>query len=167
MHIADSLAAAFAAIGFTARPIGDGMEYSGRVVGAAMGGAIVPDGARVMRFTIDATGRWLASVDGWGKPERECDLRGHGDDTGAALREVAGDAWPAIKRRLEAARAESVTQSDACRFAAGVRTGKAKRQAAEWAAQHGRNALALAAIIEGPLPECVDVDALAAALSAD
>lgn len=167
MHIVDSLAAAFAAIRFTARPISDGMEYSGRVVGAAAGGDLVPNGARVLRFTIDATGRWLARVDGWGAVESDCDLRWFGDDAGAALRAAAGEAWPAIKRELEEARAESVRQSDACRFAAGMRTGKAKRQASEWAAQHGVNALALSDMIDGPSDFIGDDEDLMIALAAE
>lgn len=167
MNIAEKLAQAFAAIRFTARPISDGMEYGGRIIGAAAGGDLVPNGARVLRFTIDATGRWLARVDGWGAVESDCDLRRFSRDAGGALREVAGEYWPAIKRALESARAESVRQSDACRFAAGVRKGAAGREAALWAAQHGVNALALSDMIDGPSDFIGDDEDLMLALAAE
>lgn len=169
MHISAHITAAFIAMRFTARPIADGTEYSGRIIGAAMAGQLSPDGARVMRFTIDASGRWLASVDGMGIVERDCDLRLFANDPGAAIRAVVGEAWPAIRAKLERARAESVEQSDICRAVAGLAKGKRGKDAARYADQHIRNALALADIIDGPLSAdmaTLSDDAIMAALAA-
>lgn len=111
MHISEQIAAALIAARFTARPIKDGIEYSARIAGAAEPGTVCPDGARIIRITLDASGRWLASVDGWGNVLVDCDLRLH-LDAGQALQHITGQAWPAIRARLVDARAESCQQND-------------------------------------------------------
>lgn len=150
MHIADTLAGLLTMARFTPRPIADGTEYSARVIGAADGGTICPDGARVLRFTIDATGRWLAMVDPWGKVEADCDLRTY-SDAGSAWRTVAGQAWPAIAERLANARDESAAQDELCRAVAGMAKGKARRTYCALASDHLRAALTCADAIDGPL----------------
>lgn len=153
MHISETIAALFDAIGFDARPIADGQEHSGRVIGAAMAGQFAPDGARVLRFTIDASGRWLAMVDAWGKVERDCDLRCHVDRPAGAIEAVSGAIWPAIRAAIESARGESARQSDLARNATALAKGAKRRQLEQWARQHIANALAIDAALNGaPVP---------------
>lgn len=166
MHISDTIAALFAALGFEARPIPDGVEYSGRVAGAAMAGQFAPDGARILRFTVDHSGRWLAMVDGWGKVQADCDLRCHYDRPAGAIEAIAGRAWPAIRAAIESARGESARQSDMARNATALAKGAKRRQLEQWARQHCQNALAIDAALNGA-PDPMSVDDLAAALSAE
>lgn len=165
MHISETIAALFAAIGFEARPIADGSEYSGRIIGAAMSGQLVPDGARVLRFTIDASGRWLAMVDGWGKVERDTDLREHSDRPAGAIEAIAGASWPAIRAAIESARGESARQSDLARNATALAKGAKRRQLEQWARQHMANAIAINDALHGAPDPSLDVDTLALALS--
>lgn len=162
MHISDTIAALFAAIGFEERPISDGVEYSARVIGAAMAGQLAPDGARVLRFTIDASGRWLAMVDAWGKVERDCDLRCHGERPASAIEAIAGASWPAIRAAIESARGESARQSDLARNATALAKGAKRRQLDQWARQHIANALAIDAALNGAPAPISDADLFAA-----
>lgn len=72
MHISEQVAAHLVSAGFTASqaPNGDTV-YTGTA--GTSGGAF----DRPVRATlrVDATGRWLESVDGWGNVTRDTDLR--------------------------------------------------------------------------------------------
>lgn len=83
MHISDAVANTLAATGWTARPmVSDGWQK--RIADYAPAGT-VSNGARVVTLTICPFGRWLGRVDGWGKVEREIDLRDYADRPGDAI----------------------------------------------------------------------------------
>lgn len=54
--------------------------------------------------------------------------------------------------QLRAMLQESAAQADLCRMAAGLAKGATRRRYEAFASQHGRNALALAEALYGPIP---------------
>jgi hypothetical protein len=87
-HISEKVVAALLADGWVLNARGGGVErYQKRIVGAESGGAMVPDGARVVNVQICAIGRWFERVDGWGKIEKDVDLRNF-DNPAAAIAAV-------------------------------------------------------------------------------
>jgi hypothetical protein len=46
------------------------------------------DGARIVNLSICESGRWLERKDGWGKFEKDVDLRGFIDNPQGAIEEV-------------------------------------------------------------------------------
>jgi len=54
----------------------DGADrFEKRFVGVAPAGAFGPDGARKLVLRLDEQGRYLERIDGWGKVEKDVDLR--------------------------------------------------------------------------------------------
>jgi len=45
-------------------------------------------GFQIMTLRIDETGRWFERVDGWGKVERDVDLRNYENDPAGAIKVV-------------------------------------------------------------------------------
>jgi hypothetical protein len=164
MHISDTIAALFTAIGFAERATRGGREFSGRIIGAAMAGQLAPDGGRILTFTLDHSGRWLAMIDGWGMVQADTDLRLHHDRPAGAIEAISGAAWPAIRAAIEAARGESARQSDMAGMAAALAKGKRKARFDQWAHDHLANALAIDRALNGE-GEALTDDELAAALS--
>jgi hypothetical protein len=86
--LADQVRAALADYGFQAR----GDELSMRIEGFAEEGT-VSSGARVVTLRLDQQGRYLERLDGFGKVERDVDLRQF-DDPQAAIEAVLGRSLP-------------------------------------------------------------------------
>lgn len=80
-RIADKVAAALVADGWEAFA---GGRFEKVIVGWAEGGGMVPDGRRRVRLVLDGLGRWFERVDGWGKVEKDVDLREF-DNAAAAI----------------------------------------------------------------------------------
>lgn len=93
-HIADRVAAALLAGGWVEDrapgPEGAVRCFRKLVPGAAEAGALVPDGRRVLFVQICERGRWFERVDGWGKVEKDVDLREF-EEAAAAIAAVLGD----------------------------------------------------------------------------
>lgn len=82
MHISDQVEAELVAQGW----MNHGEEFRKLVQDIEEAGAL-SDGRRVVRLVICPKGRWLERVDGWGKVEREVDLRDY-TDAKAAIKAV-------------------------------------------------------------------------------
>lgn len=89
MHISEKVEQALIADGWELQSFinaGDRCNYQKRIENFAPAGT-VSNGARVVTLRIDQTGRWLERVDGWGKVERDVDLRRF-DDAATAIQAV-------------------------------------------------------------------------------
>lgn len=85
MHISEQVHVALCKQGFEFS-LASG-EFSKLIEGFAAAGQF-SNGRRVVRVRMDDTGRWLERVDGWGKVERDVDLRNFPDQPEAAIAAV-------------------------------------------------------------------------------
>lgn len=90
-HISDRVRGVLTLLAFQL----DNGVYSRTVAGVADAGALT-DGTRMVRLQVDAAGRWFEMLDGWGKVERDCDLRGFTD-----AREAVRHLVPALGVELD------------------------------------------------------------------
>lgn len=86
MHISDRIAAELGVNGWEMRARASHRDtlFTKRIEAFAEAGTC-SDGARVVNLSIDESGRWLERHDGWGKVEREVDLRNFIDNAKGAI----------------------------------------------------------------------------------
>lgn len=68
----------------------DGDVFHKRIPGFGPKGAFAPDGVRFVKLRLDDRGRYLERIDGWGKVEKDVDLREF-DEAAAAIAAVLED----------------------------------------------------------------------------
>jgi len=82
-HISDRIAATLEGLGFSR----DGLDFTRMTEGVEEAGSL-SNGRRLVRLSIDETGRYLERKDGWGKVEEDVDLRYFTDDVMGAIERV-------------------------------------------------------------------------------
>ena len=87
MHISDKILAELLRTGWRHKAKD---TFTKRIEGYAEAGT-VSNGARIVTLEMDATGRWLSRVDGWGKVEKDADLRNYQNDPRGAIDAVLAD----------------------------------------------------------------------------
>lgn len=87
MHISEQVIQALLNDGWKGATAANGSFLRKRVKNFAPTGT-VSNGTRNVTLTIDSTGRWLARIDGWGKTERDIDLRRYPNDPNGAISAV-------------------------------------------------------------------------------
>lgn len=76
MHISDKIKKELLETGWVYFEQAD--EYRKLIEGYALAGQL-SSGSRVVCLNMDDTGRWFSRLDGWGKVEKDIDLRNYSD----------------------------------------------------------------------------------------